>query len=91
MNNPNPIFVRKACLELGYVEPISIEVDGTVWLGPDNNKQYLTPQQQQDVLVKTAEIQEAAAQAAADARTSALAKLAALGLTQAEIAALLGV
>ena len=33
---------------------------------------------------------DAAAQAAADARTSALAKLSALGLTQAEIAALLG-
>lgn len=42
----NTIYARHACLEIGYVEPISIENDGTIWLGPDNNRQYLTEQQQ---------------------------------------------
>ena len=37
MNEEN---IRKACLSLGMVEPISIEPDGTVWLGPDDNRIY---------------------------------------------------
>jgi len=57
MSNPNPIFERQACLELGYVEPISIETDGTVWLGSDDDRQYLSSEQQKEVLKRTAEIE----------------------------------
>lgn len=32
--------IRRACYSLGYEEPISIELDGTVWLGPDDNRVY---------------------------------------------------
>lgn len=55
----NSLAVRKACLELGYLEPINIETDGTVWLGNDPaNPQYLTKQQQTAVNVKTLEIEK---------------------------------
>jgi hypothetical protein len=32
--------IRKACLSLGMVEPISIELDGTVWTGEDDSRVY---------------------------------------------------
>jgi hypothetical protein len=32
--------VREACISLGMVEPISIEPDGTVWLGSDDARTY---------------------------------------------------
>ena len=53
----NSFNVRQACLELGYNEPISIEENGVVWLGPDNNRQYLTEQQQAAVWARAAEIE----------------------------------
>jgi hypothetical protein len=36
----NLIAIRKACLSLGMVEPISIELDGTVWAGEDDSRVY---------------------------------------------------
>lgn len=36
----NQDHIRKACLSLGMAEPISIESDGTVWLGQDDNRTY---------------------------------------------------
>lgn len=32
--------IRQACYSLGYEEPISIEMDGTVWLGIDPDREY---------------------------------------------------
>ncbi len=78
--------LRAAALELGHAEPISIEPDGVIWLGIDPDRTYLTAAQQ-----KAAETK--AAQTAANTiatRNSASAKLKVLGLTDAEIAALIG-
>ena len=36
-------LVRQACYNLGMVEPISIETDGTVWLGTDDDRTYPDP------------------------------------------------
>lgn len=36
----NREIIRKACLSVGFEEPISIEPDGTVWLGLDDNRTY---------------------------------------------------
>ena len=84
MSNVNEL--RTAALAFGHQEPISIEPDGTIWLGTDDDRQYLTAQQLQQVHDK---VDELAANREA-ARQSALAKLAALGLTVDEIAALVG-
>jgi len=78
--------LRQAALQLGHVEPISIEPDGIIWLGVDPDRVYLTSAQQNAVVAKMTETQNA--QAAA--RASAVAKLAELGLTNDEIAALVG-
>ena len=78
--------LRAAALELGHAEPISIEPDGVIWLGTDPDRTYLTSAQQSAVEAK-------AAQTAANtiaARNSASAKLKVLGLTDDEIAALVG-
>lgn len=32
--------IREACYAIGLVEPISIEADGTVWLGVDPDREY---------------------------------------------------
>lgn len=76
--------VRQACYALGMEEPISIEPDGTVWLGIDPDRQYpdMAP-----INAKVAEMQAAKEADKANGR----AKLQALGLTQDEINALLGV
>ena len=76
--------LRAATLELGHVEPISIEPDGTIWLGVDPDRTYLTAAQQQAVEAQAA---QTAANATA-ARDSAHAKLKVLGLTDDEISAL---
>ena len=78
--------LRKAARELGHADPISVEPDGTIWLGIDPDRQYLTAAQQKAVIDK---IEQDAADAAA-AAASGRAKLAALGLTEDEINALLG-
>lgn len=76
--------IRNACFELGYEDPISVEPDGTVWLGIDPDREY---PDMQPINAKVAELE---AKQAAD-KDSGRAKLAALGLTQDEINALLGV
>ena len=76
--------IRQACLALGYSEPISIEPDGIIWLGADDDRTYLTVTQQKAVEAKAKELEAATAAA----KTSAHTKLAALGLTADEIAAL---
>ena len=78
--------LRIAALQLGHAEPISIEPDGTIWLGIDPDRTYLTANQQAAVEAQAA---QTAANAAA-ARASAIAKLAGLGLTDDEISALVG-
>ncbi len=78
--------LRAAALELGHVEPISIEPDGVIWLGVDPDRSYLTPAQQKAVETQAA---QTAANATA-ARASASAKLKGLGLTDAEVSALTG-
>jgi len=78
--------LRKAARELGHADPISVEPDGTIWLGIDPDRQYLTAAQQKAVIDK---IEQDVADAAA-AAASGRAKLAALGLTDDEINALLG-
>ena len=78
--------LRKAALALGHEEPISIEPDGTIWLGIDADRQYLTAAQLKAVHDKAAKWEADTAAAAASGRT----KLAALGLTDDEIDALLG-
>lgn len=78
--------LRKAALALGHEEPISIEPDGTIWLGIDPDRQYLTDAQLKAVHDKAAKWEADAAAA----KESARAKLKALGLTDDEIAALVG-
>lgn len=78
-------YLRKAALALGHSEPISIEPDGTIWIGTDEARQYLTDKEQKAVQTKAEELSAKNK----NARASALAKLAALGLTDDEIAALL--
>ena len=78
--------LRKAALALGHREPISIEPDGTIWLGSDADRQYLTAAQLKAVKDKAQQTLDDAALA----RTAARIKLVALGLTEAEVAALLG-
>lgn len=75
--------IREACLSLGMAEPISIEPDGTVWTGVDPDRVYA------DMKVVNAEVNRQA-QDRITARETALGKLAALGLSEAEIKALLG-
>jgi len=80
----NHIELRVAATQLGHQEPISIEPDGTIWLGADDDRTYLTATQLKAVTTKVKELETA--QAAA--KKSAYKKLAALGLTADEIAAL---
>jgi len=77
-------YIYSACIALGYSEPISIEPDGIVWLGADDDRTYLTAAQQKAVEAKAKELEDAPAAAKLSAHT----KLAALGLTADEIAAL---
>jgi hypothetical protein len=37
----NQDHIRQACYNIGLVEPISIEPDGTVWTGTDDNRTYI--------------------------------------------------
>lgn len=78
--------IYHAALSLGHAEPISVEPDGTIWLGIDPDRVYLTEEQLQAVHSKVEEMQNEAFAA----KQSARAKLASLGLTEREIAALAG-
>ncbi len=88
MNEP---MIRQACINLGLVEPISIEPDGTVWTGVDSDRVYpdMAPILAECERLVAASASEA--QAKVSARESAIAKLSALGLDAEEIMALLGV
>ena len=79
----NKWLIREACLALGHEEPISIEPDGTVWLGADDDRSY---PDMKPIMKKVVELESA--QVAV--RESARAKLVALGLTDEEIKALIG-
>ena len=79
-------YLHKAAVALGFSEPISIEPDYIIWVGPDNDRQYLTEKEQKSVLDLACKLQNDAL----DVTKSARAKLKALGLTDDEIAALVG-
>ena len=66
--------IRQACILLGYNEPISIEPDGTVWLGLDDDRTYPP---MEPIRTKAAELE--AAQAIK--KKQAEAKLLELGLS----------
>ena len=82
----NTAQLRAAAIALGHAEPISIEPDNTIWLGTFDNKQILTDTQLSAIYDKAQQMENDEIAA----RQSALAKLAALGLTDAEIKALVG-
>lgn len=77
-------YIREACYSLGMVEPISIEPDGTVWLGTEADRAYppMEPILAKAEQLKTDKIAR---------RESARAKLAALGLDADEVSALFGI
>ena len=79
----NLIILRQAAIALGHPEPISIEPDGTIWLGLDADRVYLTDAEQNAVTKKAATIE-------ADKAAARQAVLDKLGLTANEAAALLG-
>jgi hypothetical protein len=78
------VNIREACYALGMSEPISIEPDGTVWIGEDDNRSYPNMKQ---ILKKAEEI----AANRSRARTSAISKLVELGLNESEIGAIFGI
>lgn len=76
-------LIRKACHALNIAEPISIEPDGTVWTGSDDDRDYPDMKpilKKADTIAKDVE----------KARTALLAKLKELGLSEAEISLLVG-
>jgi len=77
------IYLHKAAAELGYDISFTIEQDGEMWHGTDDNRIYLTANQKKAVETKALEIKTAKI----TARQAVLDKL---GLTADEAAALLG-
>jgi len=76
-------YLHKAAVELGYDISFTVEQDGEMWHGTDNDRIYLTANQKKAVETKALEIETtklAARQAVLDK----------LGLTADEAAALLG-
>ena len=67
--------VRQAAILLVHAEPISIEPDGEIWLGTDDDRKYLTAAQLKAVHEKAQSLTENTQTAAASARN----KLKALG------------
>ena len=76
-------LLHKAAIQLGHAEPISIEPDGTIWLGTDADRTYLTATQLKAVKTKAEQI-------ATDKQTARQTVLDKLGLTADEAAALFG-
>ena len=74
--------IYNAAVALGYTD-ISVEPDGTVWLGADDARTYLTDAQQKAVVTKATKLQ-------ADKATARQAVLDRLGITADEAALLLG-
>jgi hypothetical protein len=76
-------YLLEAAQALGHAEPISVEPDGTIWLGADDDRIYLTATQLKAVKAKAEQLaneKQAARQAVFDK----------LGLTADEAAALFG-
>jgi hypothetical protein len=80
MNNFNLV---SAALDLGYDISFTIEADGTMWTGTDNNRTYVTAAQVTAIKKRATELETAKTAA----RQAVLDKL---GLTADEAAALLG-
>jgi hypothetical protein len=78
----NDQLIRQAAYALGYSEPISIEPDGSIWLGNEADRKDLTSADLKKIDNKIVEMVEAKAKAKADV-------IAKLGLTADEVAALL--
>ena len=71
----------EAAIELGHAQPISVEEDGTVWLGEDNDRTYLTDTELKAVKKKVDQIEQ-------NKKNAKQAVLDKLGLTADEVAAL---
>ena len=80
MNNFN---LMSAALDLGYDISFTIEADGTMWTGTDNNRTYVTAKQVQAITKRATEMESAKALQ----RQAILDKL---GLAADEVAILLG-
>ena len=74
--------IYNAAVALGYAD-ISVEPDGTVWLGADNARTYLTDAQQKAVVTKATKLET-------DKAAAKQAVLDRLGITADEAALLLG-
>jgi hypothetical protein len=76
-------YLLEAAQALGHAEPISVEPDGTIWLGTNDDRTYLTATQLKAVKTKAEQI-------ATDKQNNKQAALDKLGLTADEAAALFG-
>ena len=83
----NTSLYREAATNVAK-EPVSIELDGTVWADSDNR--IIDSDAIEAELARLEEAAATVAAAKAAALASARAKLAALGLTEAEVKALVG-
>ena len=75
-------LIREAALALGYAEPISIEPDGSIWLGNETDRQDLSAADIKKVHTKATALEADRAKLKADT-------IAKLGLTADEVTALL--
>ena len=76
-------YLLEAAQTLGYAEPISVEPDGTIWTGTNDERTYLTATQLKAVKTKAEQI-------ATEKQNAKQAVLDKLGLTADEAAALFG-
>ena len=79
----NTIYLLAAAVALGHQEPISVEPDGTIWLGTSDNKKDLTNNELDAVQKKAKEL----ANEKAAAKQAVLDRL---GITADEVALLFG-
>jgi hypothetical protein len=79
----NTIYLLAAAVALGHQEPISVEPDGTIWVGTSDNKKDLTDKELDAVQKKVKEL----ANEKAAAKQAVLDRL---GITADEAALLLG-
>jgi len=79
----NTIILLAAAVALGHQEPISVEPDGTIWLGTSDNKKDLTDKELDAVQKKAKEL-------ANDKVAAKQVVLDRLGITADEAALLLG-
>lgn len=76
------IYLHKAAADLGYDGSFTVEADGQMWQGKDDDRLYLTAQQKQTIEAKALELET-------DKNNKRKAVLTKLGLTLDEAAALL--